>query len=211
MGQASLKYDDRGTGPPGVREPDPGGADRDVALMARVRDGNECAFATLVSIHFRVVFALSRRMLGDDGEAEDIAQEVFLKVWKRAGAWQAEKARFTTWLHRVTANACIDRLRKRIPTPVETIPDRPDPDAGPELDIARDQVAARVEAAISLLPERQRLALVLTYYQGLSNREAAAVMEITVDALESLLARARRGLKRQLKGEARELLMTLEE
>ncbi len=211
MGQASLKYDDRGTGPPGVREPDSGGADRDVALMARIREGDERAFATLVSIHFKVVFALSRRMLGDDGEAEDTAQEVFLKVWRRAEAWQAEKARFTTWLHRVTANACIDRLRKRVPTPVDTIPDRADPDAGPEHGIACNQVAARVEAAIAQLPERQRLALVVTYYQGLSNREAATVMEISVDALESLLARARRGLKQQLKHEAQDLLMTLEE
>ena len=186
-------------------------ADRDVLLMKRIRDRDERAFATLVATHFNAVFSLARRMLGDDSEAEDLSQEVFLKVWTKAGAWQADKARFTTWLHRVTANACIDRLRKKVPTPVETIPDCADPAAGAERVVSCGQAARRVEAALAQLPDRQRLALVFTYYQGLSNRDTAAVMEISIEALESLLARARRALKEMLSEDGRVLIADLEE
>ena len=216
MGQVVLKFDDPGTGPPGTREEMPVGAesdtaDRDIFLMTRIRERDERAFATLVATHFNAVFFLARRMLGDADEAEDLTQEVFLKVWTKAGAWQADKARFTTWLHRVTANACIDRLRKKVPLPVETVPDRADPAADAERALSCSQVAERVEAALACLPDRQRLALVFTYYQGMSNRDAAEVMEISIDALESLLARARRALKDILSDDGRILITDLEE
>ncbi len=216
MGQVVLKSDDPGTGPPGTREEMPvgaqcDGADRDVLLMTRIRDRDERAFATLVSTHFGAVFSLARRMLGDDSEAEDLTQEVFLKVWTKAGGWSPEKARFTTWLHRVTANACIDRLRKKVPMPVETIPDQADPAAGAERVLSCGEAAARVEMALAQLPDRQRLALVFTYYQGLSNRDAAEVMDVSIEALESLLARARRALKHMLREDGRVLIADLEE
>lgn len=216
MGQVVLKFEDPGTGPPETREGPRGdvavdNADRDVLLMTRIRGRDERAYATLVATHFNAVFFLSRRMLGDAGEAEDVAQEVFLKVWTKADAWQANKARFTTWLHRVTSNACIDRLRKKVPVPIEEVPDYADPAASAERAISNNQAAARVEVALARLPDRQRLALVFTYYQGMSNKDAAEVMEISIEALESLLARARRSLKEMLHEEGRVLIADLEE
>lgn len=180
--------------------------DEDSQLMLRVARRDERAFAALVSRHHARVYGLCRRMLGDDGEAEDVGQEVFLKIWTQSAAWRPDGARFTTWLYRVASNACIDRLRKKVPEPVATLPEEADDRPGPSAALQTTQVAARVEAAIAALPERQRLALVLTYYQGLSNKEAAGALDINVDALESLLARARRKLKDRLRGEWRELL-----
>lgn len=180
--------------------------DEDAALMLRVVGRDERAFATLVSTHFPRVFRLCRRTVGDDVEAEDIAQEIFLKLWAQPAAWSPEGARFTTWLYRVATNACIDRLRKKLPEPVDTIPDRADEAPGPAAALYGNQVAARVEAALAQLPDRQRIALVLTYYQGLSNKDAADALGVNVDALESLLARARRKLKHELADEWRGLL-----
>ena len=180
--------------------------DADASLLTRIADGDADAFGVLVTRHHPNVFALCRRMLGDDGEAEDRTQEVFLKVWTKPEAWQSGGAKFSTWLYRVAANSCIDRLRKRVPVPVEEIPDTPDDAAGPDAQRFQGQLAERVEAAISSLPERQRLALVATYYQDLSNREAAELLGVTVDALESLLARARRKLKELLSDEWQALI-----
>lgn len=178
----------------------------DAELLARIADGDADAFGVLVARHHPNVFALCRRMLGDDGEAEDRTQEVFLKVWTKPEAWQSGGAKFSTWLYRVAANSCIDRLRKRVPVPVEEIPDTADDAAGPDTQLFQGQLAERVEAALSSLPERQRLALVATYYQDLSNREAAELLGVTVDALESLLARARRKLKELLSDEWQALI-----
>jgi len=180
--------------------------DVDTRLMLRVAARDEQAFAMLIEAHHGRVYALCRRMIGDDAEAEDTAQEVFLKLWTQPTAWSPDGARFSTWLHRVAANASIDRLRKRVPEPVETVPDHADDRPGPAAALYRRQIAMRVEEALSRLPDRQRLALVLTYYQGLSNKEAASALEVNVDALESLLARARRRLKEDLVDDWRELL-----
>ncbi len=181
-------------------------SEEDAVLLARVRDGDETAFATLVTNHYGNVYGLACRMLHDQSEAEDISQDVFLKVWNKPEAWNPDGARFSTWLYRVTANACIDRMRKKVPHPTDFIPETPDPAAGADTRLFEDQVSVKVDAAIANLPERQRLALVATYYQGLTNKEAAIVLGVTVDALESLLARARRKLKQDLKSEWRALI-----
>ena len=180
--------------------------EEDAVLLARVRGGDETAFGTLVTNHYDNVYGLACRMLRDQSEAEDISQDVFLKVWNKPEAWNPDGARFSTWLYRVTANACIDRMRKKVPHPTDYIPDTADPAAGPDTRLFEDQVSVKVDAAIANLPERQRLALIATYYQGLTNKEAAIVLGVTVDALESLLARARRKLKRDLKSEWRALI-----
>ena len=142
--------------------------------------------------------ALANRMLGDPAEAEDVVQEVFMRVWKQAPTWQPGTARFDTWMHRVALNLCYDRLRRRreqvMAEPPEQVDDGPAPDAG----LMAADVGRRVDAALSLLPERQREAIVLCHFQTLSNIDAAALMEISVDALESLLSRGRRALRSQL-------------
>jgi RNA polymerase sigma-70 factor (ECF subfamily) len=144
------------------------------------------------------MLALARRMLGDATEAEDVAQDVFLRVWKQAPSWRPGAARFDTWMHRVALNLCYDRLRRRREQPMAEPPERPDPDAAPDRNLEAAQLGARVEAALGRLPDRQREAIVLCHYQELSNIEAARLMQVSVEALESLLSRGRRALRAAL-------------
>ncbi len=178
--------------------------------MARVAAGDQEAVRVLMDRHLARLLGLSRRLLRDPQEAEDVTQEAFLRVWRHAHRWEPGRARFETWLHRVTVNLCYDRLRKRREATVDEMPDPADPAPGPAGQLHRAQVAGRVGTAVEALPERQRMALVLCHYQGMTNAEAAAVLEVSIEALESLLARARRTLKRTLSGEAGELLGEIE-
>jgi RNA polymerase sigma-70 factor, ECF subfamily len=131
-------------------------------------------------------------------------------VWKQAAQWQPGQARFDTWLHRVALNLCYDRLRKRqhegghealAGQDAQDPPEMVDPAPVPEQMLSAAQRSRRVAAALAALPVRQREAIVLQYYQELSNTEAAALMQISVEALESLLSRARRSLRAQLIGD----------
>jgi RNA polymerase sigma-70 factor (ECF subfamily) len=175
--------------------PDP--VQADAALIARVGDGDSTACRALVDAHLGRIHAFAWRMLGDAGEAEDVAQEAFIRLWRQAGRWRAE-ARAGTWLHRVARNLCIDRLRRRRETQGDLVPEQADPAPGPMAARHRDQVAGAIRAALAGLPERQRAAISLAHYQELGNIEAAAIMEISVEALESLLSRGRRGLRELL-------------
>ncbi len=176
--------------------------DPDAELIARVGARDAGAVRTLVLSKLPRLLALATRMLGDRMEAEDIAQEAFVRIWKQAPHWRTGEAKFDTWLHRVALNLCFDRLRGRREEPADTLPDEPDPAAAPDQRIEARTRDERVRAALAALPVRQREALVLTYYQELSNLEAADLMGISADALESLLARARRTLRTQLAGES---------
>ena len=161
----------------------------------------------LIDRHSRAVFALSRRLLRDSSLAEDVTQEAFLKFWEFAPRWKAQGAPVGAWLSRVAANGCIDRIRKRArEAPEEAAIEPPDeaPDAFDRLS-DRDRRAA-IESALARLPERQRLAIVLCHYQEISNIEAAAIMKISIEALESLLARARRSLRESLSDRREELM-----
>ncbi|WP_083640172.1 MULTISPECIES: RNA polymerase sigma factor [Paraburkholderia] len=174
--------------------------DPDAELVARVGEQDPAAVRTLVSRKLPRLLALATRMLGDRMEAEDVAQEAFVRIWKQAPHWKEGEARFDTWIHRVALNLCYDRLRGRREDPVAELPDEADPQALPDMQLEARVRDERVRTALAALPVRQREALVLNYYQELSNIEAAALMGITVDALESLLARARRNLRAQLAG-----------
>jgi len=180
--------------------------DPDLDLVRRVGAGDGPACAALVDRHLSRILGLAGRMLGSRAEAEEVAQEVFLRVWQQAGRWRAGEARFSTWLHRVAVNLCQDRLRRRRETSLEAAGDPPSPDPPPEAALQRDAVVARVGAALRQLPERQRTAILLSHYQELGNVEAAAVLGVSVEALESLLARGRRRLKELLAGDVGDLM-----
>ena len=169
--------------------------DPDAELIERVGNGDSAAARTLVARKLPRVLALATRLLGDRGEAEDVAQETFMRAWKQAPHWREGEARFDTWLHRVALNLCYDRLRAHRETLVDELPDEADAGAAPDILFEARSRGERVRAALAALPVRQREALVLCYYQELSNIEAAGLMGISVDALESLLARARRALR----------------
>jgi RNA polymerase sigma-70 factor (ECF subfamily) len=173
-------------------------ADPDEDLVRRVGDGDAAAIQAMVARKLPRMLALAQRMLGDPVEAEDVAQEAMLRAWRQAPRWAPGRARFDTWLHRVALNLCYDRLRRRREVPTETPPDRPDPGPGPDRGLLAADVGSRVDAALARLPVRQREAIVLCHYQELSNIEAAALLEISVEALESLLSRGRRALRAAL-------------
>lgn len=172
--------------------------DPDEELLSGVAAGDPAAIRALVARKLPRLLALAGRMLGDAQEAEDVAQDAFLRVWKQAERWRPGAARFDTWLHRVALNLCYDRLRRRrelaYAEPPEQAYEGPAPDRGLQaMDTGR-----RVSAALAALPDRQRDAIVLCHYQDLGNIEAAAVMGVSVEALESLLGRGRRALRAAL-------------
>ena len=169
-------------------------ADPDEDLVRRVGQGDPAAIQAMVARKLPRMLALARRMLGDAVEAEDVAQEALLRAWRQAPRWTPGKARFDTWLHRVALNLCYDRLRRRREIATDSPPDRPDEGAAPDRGLLAADVGVRVEAALARLPDRQREAIVLCHYQELTNIEAAALMEVSVEALESLLSRGRRAL-----------------
>ncbi len=169
--------------------------DPDCELVQRAGRGDPAAAQALVARKLPRVLALAYRTLGDPAEAEDVAQEAMLKVWRHAPGWRPGKARFDTWLHRVALNLCYDRLRRRREQPMADLPERVDPGFGPDRGLRAADVGRRVAAALQALPERQRDALVLCHYQELGNIEAAEVMGVSVEALESLLSRGRRSLR----------------
>lgn len=180
-------------GKPRVSEPS------DEALLSRIAGGEERASRLMALRYLPRIVALGERMLGSRAEAEDVAQETFMRIWKASADWQPGRARFSTWVHKVATNLCIDRLRKRRPLPLEgEALDVPDPAPDAEAQTAGSQQSARLSAALQKLPERQRLAIVLVHYQELGNREAADILGTSVEAVESLLGRARRTLRKIL-------------
>lgn len=182
----------------------------DAGLLEAAAAGSHAAFAEIVSRHFQPVYRHVWRMTGGAADSEDLAQEAFLKLWRNP-AQLREGAALKGWLMRVASNAAIDRGRKPPAGTLEDAPEIADPAARPDAPLDRAEAARLVDRRIASLPERQREALSLVYFEGLTNIEAAAVMEVSVDALESLLARARRSLKDSLSPQWRDLLGGLTE
>ncbi|MEM1106797.1 MAG: RNA polymerase sigma factor [Pseudomonadota bacterium] len=169
-------------------------AEDDLADIRAGAAGNRLAQSALVTRHLPRVYALAARLVGNPATAEDITQEVFLRAWKQLPHWEP-KARFSTWLYRVTVNLCRDHFRKKREVTMDLLPEREEPSLGPEERLSQSQTSRRLLTAIHELPERQRAALVLCALEGHSNIEAAEIMEVSVEALESLLSRARRKLR----------------
>jgi RNA polymerase sigma-70 factor (ECF subfamily) len=169
--------------------------DPDEVLLERIARGDMAAVSALVSRKLPKLLSLGRRMLNDPGEAEDVAQETLVRTWKQAANWVPGKARIDTWMHRVALNLCYDRLRRRRDSVSSDDIEIIDGAAGPSAQLEQAQAAQALQNALARLPERQRTAITLNYYQEMSNIEAAAVMGVSIEALESLLARARRTLR----------------
>ncbi|PWC44289.1 RNA polymerase sigma factor [Azospirillum sp. TSO22-1] len=175
-----------------------GAPDSDDALMGRVAAGDAAAFEDLAARHMRRAVALAQRLTGNASDADEIAQDAFLRVWQHAGRWEPGRARFATWLYRIVVNLAVDRKRRPGFQPLDAAAELADerPDA---VDlIAERQTADRVGRALLELPERQRAAVVLFHQEGLSQRQAAEVLGVGENAFESLLARARRALRTAL-------------
>jgi RNA polymerase sigma-70 factor (ECF subfamily) len=170
----------------------------DGTLMRRVAAGDARALETIASRHTPMIFAVAWRMLGDSAEAEDVVQEAITRVWVKAASWTPVGGGLGGWLRRITTNLCIDRQRKRGFVSDHEIPERTDEAPGADVLIDEQRRQAAVAIAMQALPDRQRAAIVLSYYEGVSNAEAASTLGIGVKALESLLVRARQGLSRSL-------------
>lgn len=175
----------------------------DDTLMARTAEGEEAAFRLLVQRWEGQVKAFLIHMLGSVEEAEDLAQDTFVQVFRKAGRYQPE-GKFQSWLFRIAGNRARSRLRRRkIVGWVSFNPDlhdRQGSGTGPDRDLEEAQDARSIQAALGKLPERQRHALVLHRFQGLKYKEVAEVMETTVPGVESLIQRAMAGLKNELAG-----------
>jgi RNA polymerase sigma-70 factor, ECF subfamily len=182
----------------------------DAGLLEAAAGGSHAAFSEIVSRHFQPVYRLVWRMTGGAADSEDLAQDAFVKLWKNP-AQLREGAALRGWLMRVASNAVIDASRKPRNSALDGLPEPADPQARTDAGLDRAEAARLIDARIAALPERQRLALSLVYFEGLSNIEAAAVMEASVEAVESLLSRARRSLKESLSAEWRELIGGLTE
>ena len=165
--------------------------------MARVAGGDERAFQLLSRRHLPAMLGLARRILGNAAEAEDVAQEAFMRVWTHAPRWQP-LAQFRTWLTRVVINLCLDRKRRAPWVELETAGEIADParDAGEKAE--DDERERMLAAAIEKLPVRQRSAIVLTYGDSMSNAQVADILDTSVSAVETLLVRAKQNLRRAL-------------
>jgi RNA polymerase sigma-70 factor (ECF subfamily) len=178
---------------------EPGALD-DATLVAAVARRDARALEVLVTRHGGWAARFAERLTGNAATAEEVVQDAFLRLWNNAERWEG-RARFTTWFYRVLHNLAVDRLRLRNPQFEALDEALPDAGATPEQALEGERRDARVRAALGQLPERQRAALVLSHYEGLSQAEAAAVLQINEGALESLLSRARSRLRELLAAE----------
>jgi RNA polymerase sigma-70 factor (ECF subfamily) len=180
----------------------------DDALLVLYANGDASAARMLTGRLLPAVLGYATRLLGDRAEAEDVAQEAMIRLWRIAPDWRQGEAKVTSWLYRVVTNLCTDRQRARRRRASEALDDVPEPaDDGPGAE-ARMLTAARLsalDAALATLPDRQRQAVVLRHIEGLSNPEIAEVLGIGVEAVESLTARGKRALTAALAGRRDEL------
>ena len=193
---------DQQIGPPG-RSPEDA---EDIRLMALIGAGGEGAFEQLVERHQRLVIGTVGRMLGSGSDAEDIGQQVFVRVWKNAKRYEP-RAKFTTWLLKITRNLVFNELRRRSRHPQVPLQSESDEEerplkdeqaVAPDASLLEHELQQAVDAAIANLPEAQRMAVVLRRYEELSYEEIAEALDQSVSAVKSLLFRARTELRANL-------------
>ncbi len=177
------------------------------ALLLRAVSGDPDAARTLADDLGSRAFAQAFRMLGNRAEAEDVAQDGLLKLWRAAPGWEDRGAAPSTWLYRVVANLCIDRMRRNTPASLdsETMAEPADPQPGAEAQLQDQARGVALHAALRSLPDRQRQAVVLRHIEGLANPEIADFLNVSTEAVESLIARGKRALAAELAGRRNEL------
>ena len=192
----------------------PSNLDPDAALMLRVKQGDRAAFTELVEKYKQPVMNLAFRTLRDATEAEDLAQNVFVQVYKSASRYKST-AKFSTWLFTIARNLCLNEIRRRSRHPAESL-DAPHPeqeesrhDSGPQFEdkktfsppesLLQGELAQNIERALADLPENQRSAILLCRQEELSYEEIAEVLGCSVSATKSLIHRGRETLKERLK------------
>jgi len=170
-------------------------AAREVAEMRAIASGDPAAFARLIDRESPRLLRFAHGLLGTLEEAEDVVQDTLIRLYENAGGWEPQ-ARIGTWLHRICYNRAIDKLRRRRALVEESVLDEmPDSAELPDAALLRSETVRSVREAIARLPHRQRTAVLLFHFQELAQREAAGIMEISEQAFESLLARARRQMR----------------
>lgn len=180
----------------------------DFALMERIGEGDHGAFRELVERHQDAVIGTVAKMLGNHSEAEDIAQQVFLRIWRNAKRYRPD-AKFTTYLFTITRNLVFNETRRKSRKKEVSSDEREEntnqliaasPDRQPDAELLQAELQRAVDDAIAALPEAQRMAVVLRRYEQLSYDEIAAVLSLSVSAVKSLLFRARTTLRESLSG-----------
>lgn len=179
--------------------------DEDSELLDKLAAGDEAAFRMLVERHIDRAYAIALRIVGNAADAEDVVQDTMLKIWSHRGRWQHGRAKFSTWLYRVISNRCIDLRRKPRNENVETVPEVADGQPGAVEIIERNELNGMLELAMQRLPEQQRIAVIFSYHENMSNGEIAQVMDTTVAAVESLLKRGRQQLRQLLRKHERDI------
>lgn len=177
----------------------------DETLLLLYAGGDGAAAAILLGRMAPRLLAFAARMLNDRAEAEDVVQEAMLRLWHVAAEWRTGEARVSTWLYRVAANLCTDRLRRRRGVALDAVAEPEDGRPGVVAGMMEAERAAALDAALARLPERQRQAVVLRHLEGLANPEIAEILGVGVEAVESLTARGKRALTAMLAGRREEL------
>jgi RNA polymerase sigma-70 factor, ECF subfamily len=175
--------------------------DGDAELLQAIAGGDRSAFDRLSRRHLDRAYGVALRMTGSRADAQDVVQDVFLRLWQRPDAWRPGQAQFSTWLYRVVVNRCLDLKRRPKGTDLDSVDEPQDPDANAEDSLLDAERSRALDSAVNQLPERQKAAIVLTYTAGLRNAEAASAMDISVKAFEALLVRAKRELRDFLTGQ----------
>ncbi|MBK1635869.1 RNA polymerase sigma factor [Rhodovulum adriaticum] len=184
---------------------DASGEETDEDLLAAYGQGDARAARILTLRLTPRVLSFAARLLGDAAEAEDVAQEAMLRLWRMAPDWRTGEAKVSTWLFRVASNLCTDRLRRRRSQGLDSVPEPEDDTPGAEARLLTEARARALQEALDGLPERQRQAVILRHLEGLANPEIAEIMEISTEAVESLTARGKRALKAGLTARRGEL------
>ncbi len=166
----------------------------DEALLVLYANGDKAAAQALMMRLTPRVLGYAARLLSDHSEAEDVAQEAMLRLWKIAPDWRQGEAKVSTWLYRVVSNLCTDRLRKKRGVALDLVAEPEDGKPSATQTMIEAQRATALQNALNQLPQRQRSAVVLRHLQGATNPQIAEILEISVEAVESLTARGKRAL-----------------